>query len=198
MNGNKTALVTVDLQLSLGPGYPEPAREALRRYLRAFRAVERPIVHALGDPALCAASVGEAVHPTLVPRPAAPLYGQYLERGYLQRVGPAETLLGKPGRDAFAGGALEAHLRAEGVGTIMVAGIGFAQGIRATVIGAVQRRFAVVLLEDAVTEMYPLAKLEAARLGIAVRGNPPSRRGFPARRGLARLSSIPETETKPA
>lgn len=179
----KAALVTVDLQLTLVPGAcPAPVRDALLRRLEAAREAGIPIVHALGgQAALRARRAGDAVDGAFLPRPEARLYGDYLARGYLQRLGPDEVILHKPFWGAFARTRLEAYLRGRGVATLLLAGLAFPCGPRSTLFEARQRRFGVVILEDAVTGLYPLAKMEAARLEAGLVGAGPGRRGFPAR-----------------
>jgi hypothetical protein len=58
-----------------------------------------------------------------------------------------------------------------GVETVLVAGCGFPCGPRATLYEASERLFATVLLEDAVSGLYSLARTEAAGLGVFVRRN---------------------------
>ncbi|GEM_PF-4242074 len=173
MNAEHPVLLTVDLQLSLVPGaLPDPIREALAGYLRAFRAAGLPIVHALGGSlVLRAEAAGEVIDPRLLPYPRARLYGQYLKQGFLQRLGPNEVALYMPGWGAFQGTSLESHLRALGADTVLVAGCRFEAGPRAVLREAGEKRFAAVLLEDAVSGMHVLARAETNRLGIALRGN---------------------------
>jgi nicotinamidase-related amidase len=171
--GPGTALLTVDLQLSRVPGAcPAPMREALLALLGEFRAAGRPIVHALGgktppgeDPAW------EALDRSFLPRPEASFYGHWLARGRLQRLAEGEVALYKPGWGAFYRTALEGYLRGAGVDTVLVAGCGFPCGPRATLYEASERLFATVLLEDAVSGLYTLARTEVAGLGVALRRN---------------------------
>lgn len=165
------ALLTVDLQLSRVPGAcPEPMRAALLAHLEAFRAAGRPIVHALGGrtPPGDAAWEG-ALDRGFLPRPGAQLYGHWLARGRMQRLAPGEVALYKPGWGAFFRSPLEAYLRAIGAETLLVAGCGFPCGPRATLYEASERLFATVLLEDAVSGLYSLARTELAGLGVSLR-----------------------------
>jgi nicotinamidase-related amidase len=194
MNAAKKAvLLTVDLQLTLVPGAcPAPVREALLRRLAAARAAGLPIVHALGGRGvLRARRVCDAVDAAFLPRPEARLYGDYLARGYLQRLGPEEVALHKPGWGAFARTRLEAYLRAQGVATVLLAGLAFPCGPRSTLFEARQRRFGVLILEEGVTGMYPLAKLEAARLDAGLIGAASPRGGFPLRRAPRSRAAFP-------
>lgn len=169
--GPATALLTVDLQLSRIPGaFPATMREALRETLAEFRAEGRPIVHALGGRLLHGeGQAWEALDRELLPKPGVHLYGQWLARGRLQRLGPSEVALYKPGWGAFYRSPLEAYLRALGVETLLVAGCGFPCGPRATLYEASERLFHTVLLEDAVSGLYALARTEMAGLGVALR-----------------------------
>jgi nicotinamidase-related amidase len=169
--GPRTALLTVDLQLSRIPGaLPAPMREALVGHLEEFRSAGLPIVHALGGRLVHGeGQAWAALDRELLPRPGAHLYGQWLARGRLQRLGPQETALHKPGWGAFFRSPLEAHLRTLGVETLLVAGCGFPVGPRATLYEASERLFSTVLLEDAVSGLYALARSEMAGLGVSLR-----------------------------
>ena len=179
------ALLAVDLQLAKAPGGCPPAmRESLLGHLDAFRAEGLPIVHALGGRPLTgpfsrgeAADGGwEGLDRAFLPRPDARLYGGFLAAGRIQRLGPGEVALYKPGWGAFYRSPLEAYLRAQGTDTLLVAGCGFPCGPRATLYEAGDRGFATVLLEDAVSGFYALARAEAAGMGVALRRNRRPRR----------------------
>jgi nicotinamidase-related amidase len=171
--GPGTALLTVDLQLSRVPGAcPATMREALLSLLARFRAAGGPIVHALGGKTPPGEGPGwEALDRSFLPRPDAHFYGHWLARGRLQRLAEGEVALYKPGWGAFYRTGLEAYLRSAGVETLLVAGCGFPCGPRATLYEASERLFATVLLEDAVSGLYALARTEVAGLGVALRRN---------------------------
>jgi hypothetical protein len=162
-------------------------REALLRCLSEFRAAGLPIVHALGGEVHALGSgvralgggvspAGDQAFPGLdrgfLPRPEAPLYGQWLIRGRLQRLGPGEVVLHKPGWGAFWQTPLEGYLRATGAETLAVAGCGFPCGPRATLYEASERLFRTVLLDGAVSGLYALARAELAGLGVSLRREP--------------------------
>lgn len=177
-------LITIDLDLSLAPGaLPESVRLALSAQLNAFREAGRPILHILGGRALRAARIGDAVDPRLLPDPAIRLYGHFLARGFLQRLGPAELAAYAPLGGNFAGTSLEGYLRRLGADTLFVAGCRFDDGPRAFLKEArrlagpgLGRGFKVILLEDAVSGMHALARAETSRLGAGLRGASPARR----------------------
>lgn len=171
--GPGTALLTVDLQLSGIPGAsPSPMRAALLGLLAEFREAGLPIVHALGGRATPdGGPAWDSLDRSFLPKPGANLYGHYLARGRLQRLGANEVALYKPGWGAFFHTPLEAYLRAQGVETLMVAGCGFPRGPRATLYEASERLFSTVLVEDAVTGLYSLARTEVAGLGVSLRRN---------------------------
>jgi nicotinamidase-related amidase len=175
------ALLAVDLQLSKVPGGCPPAmRESLLGHLDAFRAAGLPIVHALGGRGVAgdgsAAAGWEGLDRAFLPRPDARLYGDFLAAGRIQRLGPNEVAMYKPGWGAFFRSPLESYLGALGAGTLLVAGCGFPCGPRATLYEASERGFATVLLEDSVSGFYALARAEAADLGVALRRNRKPRR----------------------
>lgn len=179
-----TVLITVDLDLSLVPGaLPETVRQALSAQLHAFRAAGRPILHILGGRALRAARIGDAVDARLLADPGIRLYGHFLARGFLQRLGPAELAAYGRGEAAFAGTSLEGYLRRLGADTLLVAGCRFDDGPRAFLKAAQRlaaagygRGFKVILLGDAVSGMHALARAETSRLGAGLRGASPARR----------------------
>jgi nicotinamidase-related amidase len=186
-SAGSTVLITVDLDLSLVPGaLPESVRQALEAQLNAFREAGKPILHILGGRALRAARIGDAVDPRLLPDPAIRLYGHFLARGFLQRLGPAElAAYAQPAQAAggFAGTSLESYLRRLGADTLLVAGCRFDDGPRAFLKEArrlakteIGRGFKVILLGDAVSGMHALARAETSRLGAGLRGAPPARR----------------------
>jgi hypothetical protein len=176
-NIGTTMLITVDLDLSLLPGaLPEPVRLALTAQLRAFRETGRPIIHLLGGQALRVLRIGEAVDPRLLRDSAARLYGHFLGRGFLQRLGPAEVAAYAPRAGGFAGTSLEGYLRRLGADTLLVAGCRFDEGPRAFLRDARGLGFTVTLLGDAVSGMHALARAETSRLGAGLRGSPPARR----------------------
>lgn len=171
--GPGTALLTVDLQISRVPGAcPAPMREALHSLLAEFRAAGLPIVHALGGKAPPGeGQAWESLDRSFLPRPETRFYGHWLARGRLQRLAEGEVALYKPGWGAFYRTPLETYLRTVGVETLLVAGCGFPCGPRATLYEASERLFATVLLEDAVSGLYTLARTEAASLGVVLRRN---------------------------
>lgn len=177
--GPGMALLTVDLQLSRIPGAcPAPMREALQTQLAEFRAAGLPIVHALGGKAPVGdAPAWEALDRSFLPKPDAHLYGHYLTSGRIQRLGANEVVLYKPGWGAFYRTLLEGYLRALGAETLLVAGCGFPCGPRATLFEASERFFSTVLLEDAVSGLYALARTEVAGLGVSLRRNRKARQG---------------------
>ncbi len=168
------ALLTVDLQRSREPGlFPSAQREALGHYLDLFRAAGRPIFHAVGGAILpLAESAAQVLDVRFLPEPGMALYGHYLARGYLQRIGPGEVMLQKRGWGAFHGTALESSLRALQVETLLIAGCDFPAGPRATLYEASERFFRTVLLEDAVSGVHALARTETENMGVALRSRP--------------------------
>ena len=155
----KPALILVDLQndfLARRPLEPSPewvvARAAV--LLRCGRECGVPVVHARMSVTrdsdnrlphwkregrwLCV----EGTPGHAFPAPLAPVAG--------------ETVIDKPGFDAFEGGRLAAVLQQAGVDTVVVAGLYLHNCIRATAVTAWRAGFDVILAEDAIGHYDPL------------------------------------------
>ena len=88
------------------------------------------------------------------------------------RLGEREWALWKPRWGAFHRTGLDAHLRAHGVTTVVLAGCNYPNCPRATVYGASERDYRVLLASDAVSGVAPHHLEEAGRMGV---GHAPTR-----------------------
>lgn len=103
----------------------------------------------------------------LTPDAAPPLDADLLLSGAPQPFGPAEHVLFKPRWGAFHRTALESHLIALDVDTVVVAGCNFPNCPRATIIGASERDFRVLAVSDALSRWTTTAAAELAGIGVA-------------------------------
>ncbi len=166
----RPALLLVDLQNDFlrAEGLEPPAGEVVARaaaLLRAFRARGAPVFHActtVGEggramPHWERAGLRACVEGTeghRVPLPVAPV--------------PGERVFHKTFFSAFGVPALEESARAAGIDTIVVAGVHLHGCVRATVLDAYERGFAVVIAGDAVASHDPL-HAAATRRWLAAR-----------------------------
>jgi nicotinamidase-related amidase len=137
-----TALVIIDMQEGMaertraGRERANPQAEAhVASLLALFRARGLPVVHVLHDDPDAAAPF----------RKGQPL-GEPME---CARPGPGETVLWKHGSSAFHGTGLEAHLRARGIGRIVLVGAVAAFCVTSSTRWASDLGFQVILPDDA-------------------------------------------------
>ena len=74
----------------------------------------------------------------------------------------------KPRWGAFFGTPLEQHLRALGVSTLVFAGCNFPNCPRTSIYEASERDFRIVVLADAISGLYPIARKELENIGVQV------------------------------
>ena len=191
---DKAALVTIDVQCDVLDGGPMEiagTTDALGRMAelaRAFRAARRPIVHVVrlyradgsnadlvrrsriagSGPLLRPGTRGSQIAPGLLPEGAPDLDAELLLGGDLQVIADDEVVVYKARWGAFYGTALEAHLRAAGVDTVVVCGANFPNCPRTTVYEASERDLRVVLVDDAVSGLYDQGIAELRGIGVVV------------------------------
>ena len=185
-----SALLVIDTQVDFvdGGAYPiagtTEVLPAIDRLLEGYRAAERPIVHVVrlyrGDDvdlprrAMIAAgarvaapgSTGSQIVPVLRPAGAPELDPDLLLAGWMQPLAPGEWAIWKPRWGAFHRTPLEHHLRALGVSTVVIAGCNYPNCPRATLYGASERDYRVLLVADAVSGVQPHHIEEAGHIGV--------------------------------
>ena len=149
----RAGLLLVDLQpLTLGNARTRPADELiadLARLADAFRGAGLPVAHVVSlgmpDGATTYAETGRAwpEELTVIAPDVAPQVG--------------ETVVRRFGLSAFAGTDLDAQLRAQGVSTLVVAGIATQFGVESTARDAYDRGFSVLVASDGVAGPDPVA-----------------------------------------
>lgn len=192
---DRAALLTVDVQEDFGrPGSAtwSPDKEmvipAMARLLGLFREAGLPVVHIVrlyrpdgSNADACRRARIEAglrlVEPgtdgaeivaALKPPGASRLDAEKLLAGGIQSWGRREWVIYKPRWGAFYSTPLEAHLRAQGVTTLVVCGFNFPNCPRASIYEASERDFRVVMVRDGVSGLYERGIGEMRNIGVAV------------------------------
>ena len=189
----RAALLTLSAQRDfMAPGSPvkahgaERARPALRRLVEGFRSRGAPIFHAVrlyrpdgsnvdacrrqaveeGLRFLMPGSLGAEILDDLKPDPAARLNPDCLLNGRMQRFGPREWAFYRPRWGAFHDTALERRLRGLNVTTLVICGLSFATGTRATIYEASARDLRTVVVTDALASATEEGVREMGRMGV--------------------------------
>jgi len=162
------------------------AKPALHRLVNGFRWRDVPIFHAVrlyrpdgsnvdacrrqaveeGLRVLMPGSLGAELLDELKPDPAIRLNPAPLLKGRFQKLGPCEWAFYRPRWGAFHATDLESHLRDLGVTTLVLCGLSFETGVRATVYEASARDFRVVVIPDALANVHECGIRELGRLGV--------------------------------
>jgi len=186
----KSALVVIDAQVDFVDGGASPIPgttqilPAVARLLRAYRATQLPIMHivrlydgndvdlprraliAAGAPIVRPGSAGSQIVPALQPDGADALEPALLLAGRPQELATEEWALWKPRWGAFHRTNLDEHLRGLGVTTVLIAGCNYPNCPRATVYGASERDYRVLLASDAISGIDTRHLDEAGRIGV--------------------------------
>ena len=186
------ALVTIDVQRDTLDGRPleipgtSAALAAMAKLAQAFRRAGRPIVHVVrlyredgsnvdlsrralvegGARILAPGDEGAELAPGLAPDGAPELDADALLAGELQPLGSGEWVLYKPRWGAFYETALEEHLRALGVDTLVFCGANFPNCPRTSVYEASERDFRIVVATDGVSGIYDRGRAELEAIGV--------------------------------
>ena len=170
----RTALLVVDMQRGfLDPGEAmevPPARETvpvIRRLLDRFRAKRLPVVFTEFTYSEAAPLLVGRLHPEHRPAPSgAPRGFGRPSASCLEgtpsadtvdalRPAPGELVVRKRWYDGFAGTPLDGALRARGVTALVVTGTMTDICVLATVVGAFNREYRVLVVEDGVSTLWP-------------------------------------------
>ena len=187
------ALITIDVQEDTLDGRPleiagtTDAITRISQLCRAFRAVDRPIVHIvrlyLADGSNAEPCRHELVRgSTPVPQPGTSgrlLAGGILKaktelddvlllRGEVQHIGPNEVAMFKPRWGAFFGTPLDAHLQTLAIDTLVFAGCNFPNCPRTSIYEASERDYRIVLVQDAVSGLYEIGEEEMRNIVVTV------------------------------
>jgi nicotinamidase-related amidase len=187
---DRSALIVIDTQVDFCAGGASPISgttdvlPAIGRLLTAYRSAKLPIIHvvrlydgddvdlarrsaiAAGAPIVRPGSTGSQIAPTLLKDHTDPLDPASLLAGHLQQLAEREWAMWKPRWNAFHRTPLDHHLHREGVTTVVVAGCNYPNCPRATLYGASERDYRVLLIDDAISGVQPHHLEEAALLGV--------------------------------
>ena len=190
-----SALVSMDVQRDFAlPGSPAEmpgtidVLPSMARLVEAFRATGRPIVHIVrlylsdgsnvdlcrresiqgGKEIVRPGSAGAQLVQELLPAPDTELNCAHLLAGGIQTLGPNEVVIYKPRWGAFFGTPLHDHLDGLRVNTLVVCGCNFPNCPRTTIYEASERDFRIILVEDAVSGLYPQGKQELLNIGVHI------------------------------
>ena len=187
---DRSALIVVDTQVDFvdGGAMPIPGTTevlpAIRLLLNAYRGAQLPIVHIVrlydgddvdlprramitaGAPIARPGSPGSQIVPALRPADAPILAADALLSGRAQQLAPREWAIWKPRWGAFHRTRLDQHLRGLGVTTVVIAGCNYPNCPRATVYGASERDYRVLVVEDAISGVQAHHLEEAGRMGV--------------------------------
>jgi nicotinamidase-related amidase len=88
--------------------------------------------------------------------------------GGIQKITGNEVIIYKPRWGAFYNTPLESYLNRIGVDTLVFAGCNFPNCPRTSIYEASERDFKIVLIEDAISGLYPKGKEEMLNIGVKV------------------------------
>jgi len=158
----------------------------MRRLLNLYRAHDLPIVHVVrlylrdgsnadacrrrlietGTSIVIAESEGAELVTALKPDTNLRLDSSRLLAGEFQQIGPREFIMYKPRWGAFYKTGLEQFLEEYGVDTLVFCGCNYPNCPRTSMYQASERDFRIVLVQDAMSQLYPKAKEEMCRIGV--------------------------------
>lgn len=187
---NRSALLIIDMQADFLDTGSSPVAgtvavlPAIRRVLDAYRTAARPILHVVrlyqaddvdlprrslvtaGAQIVRPGSPGSQIEPSLLPSGAHQLDPAALLDGRLQPLGEREWAMWKPRWSAFYRTPLHEHLQALHLSTVVLAGCNYPNCPRATIYGASERDYRIVLIDDAISRLLPNHLAEAAEIGV--------------------------------
>lgn len=191
----KAALLTIDTQRDFTlPGAPAEIPGTMKvlpkmqQLVQAFRNQRKPIIHVVrlylpdgsnadlcrrkdieqGKRMVVPGSEGAELMVELKPAPEVRLDTEKLLNGELQSIGPQEWVMYKPRWGAFFQTPLEPHLHDLGINTIVVCGCNFPNCPRTTIYQASERDFRIVLVTDAISQIYTRGLQELKNIGVSL------------------------------
>jgi nicotinamidase-related amidase len=189
---SSAALITVDTQKDVLDGQPFeiPGTTAvlpqMKTLLQGFRKYNKPIVHIVriykkdgsnvdlcrrkaviqGAQIIIENTPGCELAIELLADPSVELNHQKLLSGSIQKVSTNEVIIFKPRWGAFYKTPLDAHLKRLNVSTLIFIGCNYPNCPRTSIYEASERDYKIVLVEDAVSGLYPTGSAEMKNIGV--------------------------------
>ena len=160
----------------------------MARLLRSYRRRESLVVHVVrlylpdgsnadlcrrqaieeGKQLVAPGSDGAELVAELKPDASVKLRPNELLSGRLQQLGTNEFVIYKPRWGAFYRTQLEAFLRERDINTLVFSGCNYPNCPRTSIYEASERDFRVVLVKDAVSQLYPKGEEEMRNIGVSI------------------------------
>jgi len=189
---SSAALITIDTQKDVLDGQPFeiPGTTAvlpqMQTLLQGFRKHSRPIVHIVriykkdgsnvdlcrrkaviqGAQILIENTPGCELADELLGSLSVSLDYQKLLSGSIQKVSTNEVIIYKPRWGAFHQTPLDAYLKRLHVSTLIFIGCNYPNCPRTSIYQASERDYKIVLVEDAVSGLYPIGLTEMKKIGV--------------------------------
>ncbi len=192
-NFSSSVLITIDTQndftLPDAPASIEGTAEAvpnMTRLLACYRNKGLPVLHVVrlyqrdgsnadlcrkqvietGKAIVAPGSDGAELVEGLKPDTSVRLDAQVLLSGKIQQIGVNEYVMYKPRWGAFYGTGLEKFLKEREIDTVVVSGCNYPNCPRTTIYQASERDFRIVLVSDAISQLYPRGEEEMLNIGV--------------------------------
>ena len=189
---SSAALITIDTQKDVLDGQPfeisgtTAVLPQMQTLLQGFRKHNKPIVHIVriykkdgsnvdlcrrkaviqGAQILIENTPGCELADELLENPPVPLDHQKLLSGSIQKVSTNEVIIYKPRWGAFYLTPLDTHLKRLHVSTLIFIGCNYPNCPRTSIYQASERDYKIVLVEDAVSGLYPIGLTEMKNIGV--------------------------------
>lgn len=193
-NYKTSAVITIDTQCCTLDGQAmeiagtSAAIANIRQILDVYRQHKMPVVHIVriykadgsnvdlcrkeaienGKKIFLEGSAGCELAPGLFEPNSVKLDTKLLLSGKVQEIRHHEVIIYKPRWGAFFNTPLESHLKKLGVDTLVFVGCNFPNCPRASIIEASERDFKIVLVDDAMSGVYPKGIAEMRDIGVVV------------------------------
>lgn len=192
---NHSALISIDVQNDFVlddapariPGTLE-AVPAMRKVIQSFRDSDLPVIHVIrlympdgSNVDLCRRAAvergariailesdGAELVASLKPNSDTRLNAQLLLAGGVQEIGHNEFVLFKPRWGAFYQTGLENFLRGRGINTLVFLGCNYPNCPRTSIYEASERDFRIILVTDAISQLYPKGEEEMENIGVTL------------------------------
>lgn len=192
---NRSALISIDVQNDFVlddapariPGTLESV-PAMSKMIQSFRDCDLPVIHVIrlylpdgsnvdscrraaverGARIAIPESDGAELVESLKPNSDTRLNAQLLLSGGVQEIGRNEFVFFKPRWGAFYQTGLENFLRGRGINTLVFLGCNYPNCPRTSIYEASERDFRIILVTDAISQLYPKGEEEMENIGVTL------------------------------